>query len=154
MKMRLIALASLLAATLLVACETAPEHQKEQAGTVIGAVVGGVVGSQVGGGSGRTVAIVAGTIAGGLVGHSIGRHMDDTDQLKARQALESSRTGEPTTWRNPDTGATYTVVPTRSYQGTNGPCREYTLDATVDGKPDKVYGTACRQSDGSWKAQN
>jgi surface antigen len=154
MKMQLTVLASLLAATLLVACETTPEHQKEQAGAVIGAVVGGVVGSQVGGGSGRVAAAVAGTIAGGFIGHAIGLNMDDTDQLKARQALEGSRTGEPTTWRNPDTGATYTVVPTLTYQGTNGPCREYTLDANVGGKPAQLYGTACRQSDGSWKAQS
>jgi len=147
-------LATLLAATLLVACETTPEHQKEQAGTVIGAVVGGVVGSQVGGGSGRVAAAVVGTVGGGFIGHAIGRHMDDTDQLKAGQALESSRTREPTTRRNPDTGATYTVLPTRTYQGTHGPCREYTLDATVGGKPEQLYGTACRQNDGSWQAQN
>jgi len=154
MKIRSIVLSSLLPAVLIAGCETPPEHQKEEAGAIVGAIVGGVVGSQVGSGSGRTAAAVVGTIAGGLIGHAIGRHMDDTDQLKARQALENSRIGEPTTWRNPDSGATYTVVPTRTYQSSQGPCREYTLDANVGGKPEKVYGTACRQNDGSWKAQS
>ena len=154
MKIRSIVLATLLPAALVAGCETTPEHQKEEAGTVIGAVVGGVVGSQVGGGSGRVAAAVAGTVAGGFIGHAIGHHMDDTDQLKARQALDNSRTGDPTTWRNPDSGGTYTVVPTRTYQGAQGPCREYTLDAKVGGEAEKVYGTACRQSDGSWKAQS
>jgi surface antigen len=154
MKIRSIVLATLLPAALIAGCETTPEHQKEEAGTVIGAVVGGVVGSRVGGGNGRVAAAVVGTIAGGFIGHAIGHQMDETDQLKARLALENSHSGEPTTWHNPDSGGTYTVVPTRTYQGAQGPCREYTLDANVGGQAEKVYGTACRQSDGSWKAQS
>src|SRR5450755_2911519 len=69
MKIRSIVLATLLPAALIAGCETTPEHQKEEAGTVIGAVVGGLVGSQVGGGSGRVAGAVAGTIAGGFIGH-------------------------------------------------------------------------------------
>ena len=33
----------------------------------------------------------------------------------------------------------------------SGPCREYTIDAIIGGKTEQIYGTACRQSDGSWK---
>src|SRR6185503_21218062 len=87
----------------LAACETPPT--KEQKGTVAGAVVGGVVGSTIGGGTGRTVAIVAGTIAGAVIGGRIGQKMDEADKLKAAQALESTPTGQPSSWRNPDTGA-------------------------------------------------
>jgi surface antigen len=50
--------------------------------------------------------------------------------------------------------ATDTVVPARTYRGTDGPCREYTLDANVGDKPEQLYSTACRQRDGSWKAQS
>jgi len=143
-------LALLLAASLaLTACENPPT--KEQKGAVAGAVVGGVVGSTIGGGTGRTVAIVAGTVAGALIGGNIGRKMDEADRLKAAQALEKTPTGQRSTWRNPDTGNSYTVTPTRTYEASGTPCREYTVDATVDGKPDKVKGTACRQPDGSWK---
>jgi surface antigen len=142
------------AAVLLASCETPPGHEKEQAGTVIGAVVGGVLGSQIGHGSGRTAAAIAGTIVGGLVGGSVGRSMDDTDRIKTAQVLEVNRTGSPTHWRNPDTGREYTVVPTRTYDTAQGPCREYTVDGAIGGRSEKVYGTACRQPDGSWRVQN
>lgn len=79
--------------------------------------------------------------------------MDDTDRLRAAQALETSPTGAPVHWRNPDTGREFTVVPTRTYAAAQGPCREYTMDAQVGGRAEKVYGTACRQPDGSWRAQ-
>jgi len=147
-----LAATALVASALLMACETPPT--KETSGTVVGAVVGGLAGSAIGEGSGRTAAIIVGALAGGALGKSVGRSMDDTDRLKTAHALESSPTGTPTSWRNPDTGAQYTVVPTRTYQTAAGsPCREYTMDATVGGKPEKVNGTACRQADGSWRVQ-
>ncbi|MEJ8837889.1 RT0821/Lpp0805 family surface protein [Ramlibacter sp. AN1133] len=144
---------ALLAAAMLAGCGTASETPKEQAGTVIGAVVGGMLGHQVGRGGGRAAATIVGAIAGGVVGQSIGRSMDETDRMRTAQVLETSPTGAPTHWRNPDTGADYTVVPTRTYASAQGPCREYTMDAVIGGHPEKVYGTACRQSDGSWQAQ-
>lgn len=33
-------------------------------------------------------------------------------------------------------------------------CREYSRSATVDGQVVEVYGTACRQADGSWRIIN
>ena len=141
-----IALAALVA---LAACENPPT--KQQTGAVTGAVVGGVVGSTIGGGTGRTVAIVAGTVAGALFGSHIGKRMDEADRLKAAQALESAPSGQPSTWKNPDTGNTYTMTPTRTYETGTGPCRDFTVNAQIDGKPEKVQGSACRQTDGTWK---
>jgi surface antigen len=143
--------AALLAAAAIAAigCENPPT--KEQKGTVAGAVVGGVVGSTIGGGAGRTTAIVVGTVAGMLIGGHIGRRMDEADKLKAAQALESAPTGQQTTWRNPDSGNQYTMTPTRTYDSGGNPCRDFNVDATVDGKKETVTGTACRQPDGSWK---
>jgi surface antigen len=130
------------------------QGQQEQAGMVIGGVLGGVLGSQVGGGRGRTAAIIAGTLAGAAIGGAVGQSMDEVDRMKTAQTLETVRTGVPSQWRNPDTDNRYTVVPTRTYETTAGPCREYTIDASIGGRPEKVYGTACRQSDGSWQVQN
>ena len=121
---------------------------------VIGGALGGLLGSQVGQGSGRTAAVILGTLAGAAVGGSVGRSMSDTDRMKTAHALESVRTGVPTSWRNPDSGNQYTVVPTRTYDAPNGPCREYMVDAVVAGRKSKVVGTACRQADGSWKVQS
>jgi surface antigen len=142
------------AALLLAGCETPPGHEKEQAGTVVGAVVGGVIGSQFGHGGERTAATIIGAIAGGAIGSAVGRDMDRADRMRTAQVLESSPTGAPTSWRNPDTGHAYTVVPTRTWQSAEGPCREYTVDSVVGGRAEKVYGTACRQPDGSWRAVN
>jgi surface antigen len=118
---------------------------------VIGGVLGGVLGSQVGKGTGRTAAIIAGTLIGAAIGGNVGRSMDDTDRLKTAQTLETVRTGVPSTWQNPDTGYQYAVTPTRTYETAGTPCREYMIDAIIGGKREKVYGTACRQADGSWK---
>src|SRR5213075_1577939 len=113
-------------------CETPPT--KEQKGTVAGAVVGGVVGSTIGGGTGRTVAIVAGTIAGAVIGGKIGQKMDEADKLKAAQAIESTPTGQAATWKSPDTGACYTMTPTKTVESATVPCRDFTVNGNVDGK--------------------
>lgn len=102
----------------------------------------------------RPIAIIAGTLIGASIGGSIGAYMDETDRLRAGQTLETVRTGVSSTWRNPDTGAEYQFTPTRTYSTDHGPCREYTMDAIIGGKRQQVYGTACRQKDGSWKVMN
>jgi len=148
---RLCALATAVALGLaLSGCESPPSQR--QSGTVIGGVLGGALGSQIGHGSGRAAATVIGTLIGATIGGNVGRSMDQTDRLKTAQALETVRTGRSSSWRNPDTGAEYTVTPTRTRQAAEGPCREYTVDATVAGRPERVYGQACRQKDGSWRA--
>lgn len=135
-------------ACFLFACSTAPSKQDQ--GIIIGAIAGGILGNQVGGGSGRVLATIVGTVAGGAIGGSIGRSMDDTDRLNTAAALENVRTGVPSAWVNPDTGYEYAVTPTSTYDSATGPCREYTMDAMIGGKTEQIYGTACRQADGSW----
>lgn len=137
----------------LTACATSGE-QHEQAGMIIGGILGGALGSQVGEGSGRTAATILGTIVGASIGGSVGQSMDETDRLKAAHSLETVRTGVPSSWRNPDTGYDYTFTPTRTYEMRTGPCREYQIDALIGGEEKIVYGTACRQADGSWKVKS
>ena len=141
--------AVLVAATLIASgCAT-----QEQTGAVTGGVIGGLAGSTIGHGSGRSAAIVAGTIAGALIGGAVGKSMDAQDRRQASQALEYGRINEPYAWRNPDTGVAYTVTPVRTYENHAGaPCREYYTDAIIDGRRDRIYGTACRQADGSWQS--
>lgn len=132
----------------------AAEGPKEQTGMVIGGALGGLLGSQARG-PGRAVAIIAGTLIGASIGGAVGQSMDDTDRLKVAQSLETVRTGVPTTWKNPDTGNEYSVTPTKTIEASGGePCREYTMEAIIGGKRETVYGTACRQADGSWKIQS
>ena len=124
---------------------------KEEAGTLSGMAVGAAVGSTLGGGRGRVLAIWLGAVVGAQIGQTIGRYMDEQDRTRTSMILESNRTHQATTWHNPDTGYDYTVTPTRTYEVAEGPCREFTTDAVIGGKKQQVYGTACRQADGSWK---
>ena len=121
-------------------------------GSVLGGVAGGVVGSQIGKGGTRTAAIIGGTLIGVLIGGAIGRGMDEVDQNCIGQALEHGEDGRTVRWQNPNTGATYDVVPQRTFTNPQGSyCREYTTTAVIGGKTQRVYGTACRHEDGSWQ---
>lgn len=152
MRTKLIVFTFLCGELVLSGCTTTPSQ--EQTGMFVGGALGGVLGSQIGGGEGSTVAAIAGALLGGAIGGAVGRSMDDADRLKVAGSLETTRTGVSTQWQNPDTGHHYTVVPTRTYKSAGMPCREYTVNSTIGGKKEKIYGTACRQADGSWRAVN
>lgn len=135
------------AALLMNGCAT-----REQTGRVIGGAAGAAAGTQVGGGSGRTIATVGGAIVGAMVGGAIGSRMDDDDLRQTGYALENSETDRTTQWVNPDTGYRYEVRPTSTFQSASGqPCRNYTMDALIDGRNETINGTACRQADGTWE---
>ena len=127
----------------------------EDVGVVSGGVIGGLIGSQFGGGAGRVAATAAGALVGAYIGGNIGKTMDRVDQMQMQQALEGAPVGRTVVWTNPDTGYTYQVVSTktyyRHYHQYQQPCREYTTTAIIGGKRQQVYGTACRQADGSWR---
>ncbi|HSJ81075.1 MAG TPA: RT0821/Lpp0805 family surface protein [Thiobacillus sp.] len=152
MRMQSFFVAPMVAALALTGCAT--DGPREQAGTIIGGVLGGVLGAQVGGGHGRTVAIIAGALAGAAIGGSVGESMDDNDRRKVAETLEGVRTGVPAAWINPDTGVQYSVTPTRTYDTATGPCREFATEAIIGGRRETVFGTACRQADGSWQVMN
>ena len=120
-------------------------------GAVIGGAAGGAIGSQIGKGSDRTVAIIGGTIAGVLIGGAIGRSMDEADQACLAQTLEQAPAQHAVAWSNPD-GGHYRVVPLEGYEDRQGRiCRDYRTTATIEGRQQQLYGTACRQPDGSWQ---
>jgi surface antigen len=124
---------------------------REVAGTIIGGVAGGVLGSTVGKGQGKIAGVLIGTLLGALVGNDVGRSLDDADELHAAHVLEKNRTGQSSTWVNPDSGAEVMVVPKRTYQRPSGEyCREYQTEVGVGGQKQLAYGTACRQPDGQW----
>jgi len=127
---------------------------KQDIGTLVGAGSGAFIGSQIGGGTGQLAAVAIGALLGGYIGGSIGQDMDELDQYKTQQVLESSPTGSTVAWNNPDTDVDYSVTPTRTYESDSGPCRDYTTEAVIEGRAEIVHGTACRSDDGSWNATN
>jgi len=128
---------------------------KADGGLAVGALAGGILGNQVGSGSGKVLATVAGAVIGGIVGSEIGRSLDKQDQALAQQAelqaLERGQTGSAVPWRNPDNGRYGEVVPSKPYRRGPSDCRDYTHTIYIDGRPQTMRGTACRNGDGTWK---
>lgn len=148
---------ALLSALLMTGCATdraGGSMTQQQGGLVVGGLVGGLLGSQMGEGQGRTAATIVGTLIGAAIGGNVGRSMDDSDRLKTAHTLETVRTGVQSRWRNPDTGNEFTVIPQRSYDSAQGPCREYEVQAVIAHRFEGVRGTACRQPDGTWRVQD
>lgn len=137
-------------------CENYDRGAKETGGTILGGVGGALLGSQIGGGSGKIVATAAGTLIGAWIGNEVGRSLDRADRLEAERtatrALEHNPDGQRSAWQNPNTGASGYTEPVRTYETVDGtPCREYQTTVIIDGRSETATGTACRQSDGTWR---
>ena len=125
---------------------------RDMIGALIGAGSGAALGSTIGKGDGRTAAIIGGAILGMLGGYNIGQTLDQSDQACTGYTLQNVPDGRSVRWLNPDSGTSYNIIPTRSWQNADGLyCREYNATADIGGKQAKTYGTACRQPDGSWQ---
>jgi surface antigen len=136
-------------------CATVQENPKTAIGGFGGAAVGGLIAGAAGG---NPAAIAASVIGGALIGGLVGNLLDDRDKRlqaeAAHRALETAPAGGSVAWRNPDSGHSGTVTPTRTYQTAQGTyCRDYQQTVTIDGKQERVSGTACRQADGTWRMQ-
>lgn len=137
-------------------CATIEQNPK----TAIGAAGGGTLGGLIAAAAGGSPAAIAASVIGGIiVGGVVGNLLDERDKRLAseagQRALETAPSGHPVAWKNPDSGHSGTVTPTKTYQTASGTyCREYQTTVVIEGKPDKAYGTACRQADGTWKIVN
>ena len=138
---------------LITGCETTGSGQKTAIGGLGGAAAGGLLAAAVGGGG---TGIAAGTILGGLVGGAIGNRMDAADRREAQraamQAFDTAPSGQSVAWRNPDSGNSGSITPTRTYQTASGQyCREFQQTVTIGGETQQAFGRACRQPSGSWQ---
>ncbi len=128
---------------------------RQESGAVIGAVTGAIVGNQVGSGTGRVLATAAGAVIGGIVGSEIGRSLDEADRQRAAAAeyyaLEEERVGGKRRWESPDSGHSGEVVVTREFRRGGRLCREYEHTIYIEGEPDTIRGTSCKDSDGRWR---
>lgn len=130
---------------------------KETVGAVLGAVGGAALGKEFGSGTGNVAAIAVGTLAGAWLGANLGRSLDRADQNYATQAQYGAlHSGRPMNWSNPQSGNYGHVTPGPVYSnyGSGGECRQYSHTVYISGRPETVYGTACRQPDGSWRVAN
>lgn len=140
---------------LATACANLESQPKQSLGTLLGAGLGALAGSQIGGGAGQLAAVAIGTLAGGYLGGEVGKSLDKADQLhagrSAENSLEYSRTGQTSSWRNPDSGHSGTFTPTRTFRTAGGQdCRDFQSTIDVDGRQERVVGRGCRRPDGTW----
>jgi surface antigen len=145
-----------LAAVLLTGCETVGETVKANPKTTIGAAGGATVGGLIAAAASANPAAIAASVVGGLlVGGLIGNLLDERDKKlqaeAAQRALETAKTGQTVTWKNPDSGHSGTVTPTKTVQTPSGYCRDYQATVEIEGKQEKATGRACRQPDGTWQ---
>ena len=91
----------------------------------------------------------------GLVGGLVGNLLDERDKKlqaeAAQRAFETAKTGQTVGWKNPDSGHSVTVTPTKTVQTPSGYCRDYQATVEIEGKQEKATGRACPQPDGTWK---
>jgi len=123
-------------------------------GALAGGIFGGGAGAAIGAaaGDGDPAAVVGGILAGVLVGSALGHSIDAQDSYCIGQTLEHAPDGSTITWDNPVRQTSYEVTPKASYRREDGRyCREFISTATVAGREQQVYGTACWQPDGSWQ---
>ena len=150
--LRILAAAAIAVSLTLAGCA---EGNKADSGLVVGAVAGGLLGNTVGRGGGRAAATIVGAVVGGIVGSEIGRSMDKQDRLLAQQAeydaFERGPPGRPVRWQNPDNGRYGDIVVMETYSRGGYNCRDYSHTIYIDGRPQSMRGTACRNPDGTWR---
>jgi len=89
------------------------------------------------------------TAACGIGGYFLSRAFLE----RSSGVLENSRSGQTTTWQDPD-GRQVSMTPKRTYYDNDRPCREYETEVIIDGRPEIATGRACRSSDGTWRIQS
>ncbi|MCE2927285.1 MAG: hypothetical protein LW823_06575 [Rickettsiales bacterium] len=117
-------------------------------GLLLGGAAGGIVGKQIGKGNGNTAAIITGAVLGSAVGS--GAYQQHCEE----ESFASLPVGTPVRWEDSADDGYYQLTPMRDYRRQGRYCREYQARATVGGRTQDTYGTACLEPDGSWEIVN
>ena len=85
-----------------------------------------------------------------------GQAITAADQLALERitqtTLETVPIGTESTWRNPQSGSHGIIAPRRTFQKASGTyCREFTQTLVTGDVTKEALGTACRETDGTWK---
>ncbi|MFN2355051.1 MAG: glycine zipper domain-containing protein [Desulfopila sp.] len=139
-------------ALLMTSCANV-DLNKGQQGAMGGAAGGALLGQAIGK---STEATLIGAAVGTLLGYIVGNEMDKYDRRNLNQVYEAAPSGQTASWQNPDSGNYYEVTPEPAYtapQNPQRPCRKAEILATIDGKAEKTYTTACRNDQGQWVVQ-
>ncbi len=92
-----------------------------------------------------------GTLLSAIGGKRPSRGIARRDEICFSQSFEHAPDHRTVAWTDATHTVQFSVIPMRTIQTSDGRfCREYAAKATINGHAADVYGTACRQPDGSW----
>ena len=87
-----------------------------------------------------------GTVTGMVIGGKIANDLTE-------DSSKNNKVNSQAVWKNPDSGNSGVIYPTKTYSLGDQPCREFTQEINIGGKIQTGYGKACRMADGSWQLQ-
>jgi len=89
----------------------------------------------------------------GLLGPAI-KQLPTKDRKLALEseytALENTLVGKSVNWRTATGEASGTVTAGQPYKVGSQDCRQYSHAFTINGVPQSIHGSACRNEDGTW----
>jgi surface antigen len=97
-----------------------------------------------------------GLVLGAILDSAPGRNLTHGDYLYIQDAtlrsLETALSDQTSSWCNPDTGNSGSVTPFAAEAPSTGQnFRAFRQTVMARGLTQQAFGTACRQSDGTWK---
>lgn len=146
-----------LATSALAGCQSVEQRTGLGAGAQTGALGGAAAGGLIAGLAGAHPAWIVGSILmGAVAGGLVGDYLDDRDKEQhaatSYDALETQQTGGQSTWSNPDSGNSGSTRILNVYRTTDGKlCKDFEQTVSAGGETETANGTACQQSDGTWK---
>lgn len=122
---------------------------------VVSAVVSACTHSHTSGGSANfaNTRVILQTMGNGLLGASM-QSLSSRDRKQALEAeykaLEYTDAGKSVTWTSTNEGTSGSVTPGQPYQVGSQNCRQYSHSFFINGVPQTVHGSACRNANGTW----
>ncbi|CCH50380.1 glycine zipper domain-containing protein [Pseudodesulfovibrio piezophilus] len=115
-----------------------------------GASVGGLAGATIGALTfkNKLLGAAVGAGVGVLMGYIVGNEWDKSDEQKVQRVLETTKSGETTSWQNPDTGESYSATPDLPYMADNKVYRDIVIKDEKEGHT--VMAKAWRDDHGVW----
>lgn len=156
--MRIKSFAVALAAALAGASCTGGSGSQQAGPAVDGAILGNLLGRQAGSETDGIWSSGTGAVLEGIAESDAGTAMSRDDEIymtrTTQAALEHTKSGQSSTWLNPNTGNTGSVTPVKTFQRDDDTyCRTIEQTLTTNDGTARARGTACRQPNGTWQIQ-
>jgi len=119
---------------------------KAQTGATTGALAGATIGALTF--NNKLLGAAVGAGVGTLMGYIVGNEWDKHDEANAQKALENNRSGQSSSWTNPDSGHRYSATPEQPYMAENKVYRDVVIRDEKDG--DEIKAKAWRDDKGVW----